>query len=133
MIENIDIGGPSMIRAAAKNHKDVAIVVDPQDYAEVIQRLQDGTLDEAYRRQLAAKAFSLTAYYDGIISSYFNNLLGNKFPPERFARPLKLEAGMRYGENPPIRPRLFTVTVFSPREQPLTLNNSTAKRFHITT
>ncbi|HOH92665.1 MAG TPA: bifunctional phosphoribosylaminoimidazolecarboxamide formyltransferase/IMP cyclohydrolase [Anaerolineaceae bacterium] len=99
MIENIDIGGPSMIRAAAKNHKDVTIVVDPQDYAEVIQRLQDGTLDEAYRRQLAAKAFSLTAYYDGIISSYFNSLLGNKFP-ERFARPLKLEAGMRYGENP---------------------------------
>ncbi len=99
MIENIDIGGPSMIRAAAKNYKDVTIVVDPQDYKDVIQRLQDGTLDEAYRRQLAAKAFSLTAYYDGIISSYFNAQLGNKFP-EHFARPLKLKAGMRYGENP---------------------------------
>ena len=99
MIENIDIGGPSMIRAAAKNHKDVVIVVDPQDYPEVIQRLQAGTLDSSYRRQLAAKAFSLTAYHDGIIASYFNNQLGIKFP-ERFARPLKLEAGMRYGENP---------------------------------
>jgi phosphoribosylaminoimidazolecarboxamide formyltransferase/IMP cyclohydrolase len=99
MIENIDIGGPSMIRAAAKNYKDVTIVVDPQDYKYVIQRLQDGTLDEAYRRQLAAKAFSLTAYYDGMISSYFNAQLGNKFP-EQFARPLKLKAGMRYGENP---------------------------------
>lgn len=99
MIENIDIGGPSMIRAAAKNHKDVAIVVDPSDYDTVIQGLKEGKLDIEFRKQLAAKAFSHTAYYDGMISCYFNHLLGNAFP-ERFARPLKLEASMRYGENP---------------------------------
>jgi len=99
LIENIDIGGPSMIRAAAKNHKDVAIVVDPNDYAEFCQRLQTDTVDELYRKALAAKAFSHTAYYDSIISSYFNKQVGFTFP-ERFARPLKLEASMRYGENP---------------------------------
>ena len=68
MIENIDIGGPSMIRAAAKNHKDVAIVVDPSDYDTVIQGLKEGKLDIEFRKQLAAKAFSHTAYYDHIIS-----------------------------------------------------------------
>lgn len=99
MVENIDIGGPSMIRAAAKNFRDVTILVDPADYDQAAARLADGTLDLAYRRQLAAKAFSQTAYYDGIISSYFNRLVDQKFP-EHFARPLRLEASMRYGENP---------------------------------
>ncbi len=99
MIENIDIGGPSMIRAAAKNHAHVAIVVDPNDYAETIQRIQSNTLDADYRKHLAAKAFNHTAYYDGLISSYFNQQLGIRFP-ERFARPLKRESSMRYGENP---------------------------------
>lgn len=99
MIENIDIGGPSMIRAAAKNFKDVAIVVDPKDYAVVHEKLETSTLDLAFRKMLAAKAFSLTAYYDGIVSSYFNRQNGTTFP-EVFARPLKLESSMRYGENP---------------------------------
>lgn len=99
MIENIDIGGPSMIRAAAKNFKHVAIVVDPKDYPTLIEKLESRTLDMEYRKLLAAKAFSLTAYYDGIVSTYFNRLNGTTFP-EKFARPLKMESSMRYGENP---------------------------------
>lgn len=99
MIENIDIGGPSMIRAAAKNFKDVAIVVDKKDYDEVIQRIKEDSLDLDYRKKLSAKAFSLTAYYDGVISNYFNEITDNKFP-EYLTRPFKLESKLRYGENP---------------------------------
>lgn len=99
MIENIDIGGPSMIRAAAKNHKDVLIVVDPEDYNTVYQALKEDKADLELKKKLAAKAFSLTAYYDGIISNYFNNLLGVKFP-KHLTRPLKLDSILRYGENP---------------------------------
>lgn len=99
MIENIDIGGPSMIRAAAKNFKDVVIVVDSRDYDEVIQRLKEEKLDLEYRKQLAGKAFSLTAYYDGVISNYFNEINEIQFP-EYLSRPLRLESKMRYGENP---------------------------------
>ena len=99
MIENIDIGGPSMIRAAAKNFKDVVIVVDNKDYDEIIQRLEEDKLDLDFRKKLAGKAFSLTAYYDGVISSYFNEINGIDFP-EYMARPFKLESKLRYGENP---------------------------------
>lgn len=99
MIENIDIGGPSMIRAAAKNFKDVAIVVDKKDYDEIIQRIKEDKLDLDYRKKLATKAFSLTAYYDGVISNYFNEITGNKFP-EYLTRAFKLESKLRYGENP---------------------------------
>ncbi len=99
MIENIDIGGPSMIRAAAKNFKDVAIVVDKNDYDEIIQRIKEDSLDLDYRKKLAAKAFSLTAYYDGVISNYFNEITDNKFP-QHLTRPFRLDSELRYGENP---------------------------------
>src|SRR3954470_9235508 len=71
-IENIDIGGPAMVRAAAKNHAFVAIVTDPQDYAGVLEKLEAsrGTLDLAERYRLAAKAFSHTAEYDGMIANW---------------------------------------------------------------
>ncbi len=99
MIENIDIGGPSMIRAAAKNFKDVLVVVDPKDYDLVIESLKEDKADIDFRRKLAGKAFSLTAYYDGIISNYFNDLNKVNFP-DHLTRPLKLENSLRYGENP---------------------------------
>lgn len=99
MIENIDIGGPSMIRAAAKNFKDVLVVVDPKDYDLVIESLKEDKADLDFRRKLAGKAFSLTAYYDGIISNYFNDLNKIDFP-DHLTRPLKLENSLRYGENP---------------------------------
>lgn len=96
MIENIDIGGPSMIRAAAKNHHDVLVVVDPTDYQEVLERLINDENTLEYRVKMASKAFSLTAYYDALIASYFNQDLF----PHYLVRPLKLKEKMRYGENP---------------------------------
>ncbi|MEL3906798.1 MAG: bifunctional phosphoribosylaminoimidazolecarboxamide formyltransferase/IMP cyclohydrolase [Treponema sp.] len=99
LIENIDIGGPSMIRAAAKNYTDVFVVVDPADYEQVISRLTAGTADAELRRQLAAKAFNYTAYYDALISQYFNGLLNISFP-ETAAVPYRKTQTLRYGENP---------------------------------
>ena len=69
-IENIDIGGPSMVRSAAKNHAHVAIVTQPSQYSDVLNRLQQNSLDEAFRRKLAAAAFEMTATYDRAISNY---------------------------------------------------------------
>jgi phosphoribosylaminoimidazolecarboxamide formyltransferase/IMP cyclohydrolase len=100
-IENIDIGGPAMIRAAAKNHADVAVVVDPEDYAELAAELkanQCGTT-LACRRKLAAKAFARTAAYDAAISNWFSAQLPEAVPTWRaFAG--RLVEQLRYGENP---------------------------------
>lgn len=70
-VENIDIGGPSMIRAAAKNHAHVLVVVDPADYAAVLDRLRSGTADAEFRRKLAWKAFQHTATYDATVAEWF--------------------------------------------------------------
>lgn len=99
LIENIDIGGPSMIRAAAKNYNDVLIVVNPKDYDEVIKRLKEKTADKDFRLKLSAKAFNYTAYYDALISSYFNDLLGIEFP-EKLTITYNRKSHLRYGENP---------------------------------
>jgi phosphoribosylaminoimidazolecarboxamide formyltransferase/IMP cyclohydrolase len=73
IIENIDIGGPSMIRAAAKNYKDVTVIVDPSDYGTVLAELRmNGVTTLETRTALARKAFSLTAFYDALIAGYFN-------------------------------------------------------------
>src|SRR3954464_4142225 len=78
-IENIDIGGPAMIRAAAKNHGDVAVVVESSDYGKVLDELthNDGATTLALRKQLAAKAYARTAAYDAAISNWFANAIGN--------------------------------------------------------
>ena len=99
LIENIDIGGPSMIRAAAKNYNDVSIVVDPKDYSEIIERLKEDKLDKDFRLYLSCKAFNYTAYYDALISSYFNDLLNIDFP-EKLTMTYKKVNNLRYGENP---------------------------------
>lgn len=99
MIENIDIGGPSMIRAAAKNYRDVIIVTDPGDYELIIERLRLDSMDENFKRSLAKKAFNYTAYYDSLISGYFNELDEDKFP-ERITLTFKRNSKLRYGENP---------------------------------
>lgn len=99
LIENIDIGGPSMIRAAAKNYKDVIVVTDVHDYQEIIEKLRAGDLDESDRLRLSAKAFNYTAYYDSLISSYFNQVLGDEFP-ERLTVTYQKAQTLRYGENP---------------------------------
>lgn len=100
IIEQIDIGGVTLIRAAAKNHRDVAIIVDNNDFGRIMKEMDtDGKVSDKTRVELAAKAFSHTAYYDGLISQYFNRKEGISFPSE-FAVPLKLKQGLRYGENP---------------------------------
>jgi phosphoribosylaminoimidazolecarboxamide formyltransferase/IMP cyclohydrolase len=102
IIENIDIGGPSMVRSAAKNHAHVAIVTDPADYAALLLELDanGGATTIELRRKLAAKAFALTAEYDSTISQWFAFAdQGERWPPNwTFSSRLKM--GLRYGENP---------------------------------
>ena len=100
IVENIDIGGPAMIRAAAKNHGYVAVVVDPADYADLAATLdKDGATGLDLRRHLAAKAFARTAAYDAAISGWFAKALDQNLPPWRsFAG--RLAQTLRYGENP---------------------------------
>jgi phosphoribosylaminoimidazolecarboxamide formyltransferase/IMP cyclohydrolase len=101
-IENIDIGGPSMLRSAAKNHEDVLVVVDPADYQRVLDALQSGTASPAFRRELALKVFQHTARYDGMIASYLEKqVLGGevKFPAVLSLQFERVET-LRYGENP---------------------------------
>jgi phosphoribosylaminoimidazolecarboxamide formyltransferase/IMP cyclohydrolase len=96
VIENIDIGGVALIRAAAKNFNDVLIVCEPSDYAVIIEKIKKNEITPEFRRELAAKAFRHTAYYDGIISSYFTL---EKFP-DHMVLPLARLSSLRYGENP---------------------------------
>lgn len=98
MIENIDIGGPSMIRSAAKNFKDVLIVTDPTDYNSVLEALKDQKDDYNFRLNLAYKAFSLTGSYDAMISRYFAGVVGDDFP-DILNISLKKTEHLRYGEN----------------------------------
>ncbi|MFK7995659.1 MAG: bifunctional phosphoribosylaminoimidazolecarboxamide formyltransferase/IMP cyclohydrolase [Granulosicoccus sp.] len=106
-IENIDIGGPAMVRSAAKNHASVTIVTDPSDYSRVIESLDvDKRNTSALRLDLAVKAFEHTAKYDGIIAGYLGKRIGENSheDPAGFARTLnvqlRLETTLRYGENP---------------------------------
>lgn len=101
VIENIDIGGPSLIRAAAKNYKDVIIVTNKNQYSKVLQSLKtvgDLSIDE--REKLAIEAFTHTAQYDSIISSYLRNRWTDEILPEENCIPIRKKQEMRYGENP---------------------------------
>jgi len=104
-IENIDIGGPAMVRAAAKNNAFVAVVTDPADYPGIVEKMKagKGALDDAERYRLAAKAFSHTAEYDGMISNWLTARSADGSArefPERFNQQLRLSQTLRYGENP---------------------------------
>jgi len=101
IIENIDIGGPSMVRSAAKNHASVAIVTDPADYSAVLAQLdeQGGTTLEL-RKRLAAKAYALTAAYDSTISQWFAFADQGERWPATWTRASTLKMPLRYGENP---------------------------------
>jgi phosphoribosylaminoimidazolecarboxamide formyltransferase/IMP cyclohydrolase len=104
-IENIDIGGPAMVRAAAKNHARVTVIVDPLDYSQVLQEMENnnGAVDDKTRFSLAIKAYEHTANYDGAIANYFGRLV-QKPEDQLFPRTINLQyqhaQGMRYGENP---------------------------------
>ena len=99
-IENIDIGGPAMIRAASKNHEDVAVVVDPGDYDKVIETLRNNEMSAEYRRRLAAKGYAHTAAYDVAITHYLSQSLGDDPLGDKFLHAGSLVERLRYGENP---------------------------------
>ncbi|MBV8666248.1 MAG: bifunctional phosphoribosylaminoimidazolecarboxamide formyltransferase/IMP cyclohydrolase [Burkholderiaceae bacterium] len=105
-IENIDIGGPAMLRSSAKNHKDVVVICDPSDYAPVLEELKSGDVAYETRFTLAKKVFAHTAQYDGAITNYFTSLGEDKQHTTRSAFPATLNLHfekvqeMRYGENP---------------------------------
>ena len=125
-IENIDIGGPSMIRSAAKNHAHVAVVTHPRQYPVVLEALRSGGLTEALRRQLAGDAFEMTARYDRAIANYFARTL---HPEELFPQSLaplfeRRGAKLRYGENPQQEGAFYA----EPNPPPGTL--ATARQLH---
>lgn len=134
-IEQIDIGGPSMVRSAAKNHSYIGIVTAPSQYEEVLAALQQGPLSHALKRQLAGAAFESTARYDRAISDYFATLEDNDralaagepsppaFPP-RITLTLDRRASLRYGENPHQKAAFFV----EPGALPSALSN--AECFH---
>ena len=107
VIENIDIGGPSMIRSAAKNYKDVTVIVDVADYEMIIEKLKNNELTLEDRKKLAYKAFSTTARYDALISSYFAKEVGDDYP-EVLNLTFQKEQTLRYGENPHQNGVLYT-------------------------
>ncbi len=99
-IENIDIGGPAMIRAAAKNHDGVAVVVSPGDYDDLLEQLRGDGIGREQRRRLAAAAYAHTASYDTAITRYLSQSLGDSLLGERFLYSGRLSERLRYGENP---------------------------------
>ena len=99
-IENIDIGGPAMIRAASKNHDGVAVCVSPDDYESVLEKLKGDGLAIEDRRRLAAKAYAHTASYDTAITKYLSASLGDDVLGERFLYSGSISEKLRYGENP---------------------------------
>lgn len=131
MTEQIDIGGPSMVRAAAKNHENVTVITDPDDYKLIADFIKqpDQRPNIELRRHLAFKAFSYTSYYDHLISLYFKNLLGEQMP-QYCSFTGRKEAEMRYGENPHQAAALYHSSPLSPLKKmktlwgkPLSFNN----------
>ena len=108
-LENIDIGGPTMLRAAAKNFPSVAVVVDPEDYAWVAEKLSGSGLTVEERRRLAAKAFSHVAVYDAAVSGYLTVSSPEDELPDTLSIGLTKVAGLRYGENPHQQGALYTL------------------------
>jgi len=99
-IENIDIGGVTLIRAAGKNSNSVTLLTDPQDYENFIKISKSGTLDDAFRKQMALKGFRHTAQYDTLISQYLAKELGDTDLPEQLSLSYEKQQSLRYGENP---------------------------------
>lgn len=99
-IENIDVGGPTMIRAAAKNHRFVTVVVDPADYGRVADAIEAGGVPEDLRRELAIQAFRHTARYDAVIAGWLAQNAGSAPFPAELAAPMRKVQDLRYGENP---------------------------------
>jgi phosphoribosylaminoimidazolecarboxamide formyltransferase/IMP cyclohydrolase len=99
-IENIDIGGPAMLRAAAKNHARVTVLVDPADYAPVLGELRAGPVTEGTRRRLAAKTYAHTAHYDALVAGWLRRQQDDDSIPDTLTPALQKKQELRYGENP---------------------------------
>ncbi|MGE8207711.1 bifunctional phosphoribosylaminoimidazolecarboxamide formyltransferase/IMP cyclohydrolase [Heyndrickxia sp. NPDC080065] len=113
-IENIDIGGPTMLRSAAKNHDYVTVVVDAQDYDAVLAELKsNGEVSKATNKRLAAKVFRHTASYDSYIADYMTKLVGEE-NPERVTFSYELKQSLRYGENPHQKASFYSNPIGSP-------------------
>lgn len=108
-IENIDIGGPTLLRASAKNFKYVVVVVDPNDYNSIIEDIKKGIISEKRRFELAKKVFAHTARYDSLVAEYFNKIESKEQFPDEWALPLKKVGILRYGENPHQSAALYSV------------------------
>jgi phosphoribosylaminoimidazolecarboxamide formyltransferase / IMP cyclohydrolase len=111
-VDNIDIGGPAMVRAAAKNHASVTVVVDPSDYRALLDELaaNQGATNVAMRQKLAAKAFAHTAQYDAMVSAYFTGAIGGAAPtfPDDLNLSFRKHLDLRYGENPHQQAAFYT-------------------------
>ena len=101
IIENIDVGGPTMVRAAAKNYNDVAVITSSDQYSELINEIEKnkGSTSIEFRERMSLEAFTETAYYDAVISNYFNKIKNNNFPKKKIIYGNLIEK-LRYGENP---------------------------------
>ena len=101
IIENIDVGGPTMVRAAAKNYNDVTVITSPNQYEELINEIKknNGCTSLEFRKKMSSEAFSETAYYDAVIANYFNKINQNIFPKKKVIYANLIEK-LRYGENP---------------------------------
>ena len=111
IIENIDIGGPAMVRAAAKNYNDVAVITSNNQYLELINELKvnKGSSSFSFRQKLSTEAFSETAFYDAVIAEYFNKITKNSFPKKKVIYSNLIEK-LRYGENPHQESALYAKT-----------------------
>jgi len=111
IIENIDVGGPTMVRAAAKNYNDVTVITSSDQYSELINEIENnkGSTSIEFREKMSLEAFSETAYYDAVISNYFNKIKNNNFPKKKIIYGNLIEK-LRYGENPHQHAALYSKT-----------------------
>ena len=128
IIENIDVGGPTMVRAAAKNYNDVTVITSPDQYSELINEIENnkGSTSIQFRERMSLEAFSETAYYDAVISSYFNKIKKNNFPKKKIIYGNLIEK-LRYGENPhqeaAVYSRSQSLNIKQVHGKPLSYNN----------
>ena len=111
IIENIDVGGPTMVRAAAKNYNDVTVITSSDQYSELINEIENnkGSTSIEFREKMSLEAFSETAYYDAVISNYFNKIKNNNFPKKKIIYGNLIEK-LRYGENPHQQAAVYSKT-----------------------
>ena len=111
IIGNIDVGGPTMVRAAAKNYNDVTVITSPDQYEELIDEIKEnkGSTSLVFREKMSLEAFSETAYYDAVIANYFNKIKKNSFPQKKIFYGNLIEK-LRYGENPHQQAAIYSKT-----------------------